>query len=766
MRTKRSNITIIAFALLCSVFLLITSACSLSKIHNIYFEENGGTSVENITGEKGTPVSEPTAPTKVGYTFEGWYTSTNKGKTLSTDRYTFSTIPSKNITLYAKWKIKTYNITYVGDIGSVFDGQPPNTHTFGTESEIPDLTKTGYTFEGWKVNDSEEVSKDLVLKNVDYGASISLEACFTANQYTITFVGGDDAQGTAPIVSNKAYGETFVLPDNTFTNTGYTFSGWKEGNVTYEPNTSYTMTVGNKEFTAVWALVHYPLTLIKNDGIIDNSYITYSTYTYTNIILLPRVTQITRQGYAFLGWTATSDTDDTTYIDRITRYSTGPKTFYARWAPNTNTPYTVEYYMENLDGTYSVDDTYTQSLTGTTGSSVRTDPPSASSIPEGFEYDEDNTGNNLQDTIAGDGTTALKLYFYRKTYTITFVVTEHGTPQDTSELVKTYKYKTPRADVLIPTVDLDPGYMLKEWVPNNGFQYMSQIIYIAQDWTFTSNIIEKSINVLYSVGYSIGHDDSYDDIDARESIGSYGYDEKYYFKSRIWDFKERYNGNSIFRKFNSTITFPDMYTVEGHTLIKWALEDTSTTPYTYTYFDATDSYTFPTPCDIDNMIFISIWRRGYYSIDLNDDNAYYRDGYTPPTHYEYGDLTYLPKNTDIFRNGYTFDGWYSDETYSTKLTTIYRRSKDNRVIYPKWIPGTYTVALFDQGLYNFIPFSGNEQSTYNYTCGVGFSLPTPTRDGYRFVGWYTTFDGDTTATGVTTEDYGDKYFYARWELIE
>jgi len=63
----------------------------------ITFEVNGGSVVAAITQNAGTVVVAPTAPTKTGYTFAGWYSDI-----ALTVAYTFNLMPSQNISLYAK----------------------------------------------------------------------------------------------------------------------------------------------------------------------------------------------------------------------------------------------------------------------------------------------------------------------------------------------------------------------------------------------------------------------------------------------------------------------------------------------------------------------------------------------------------------------------------------------------------------------------------------------------------------------------------------
>ena len=74
------------------------------KTYTIAFETNGGSPVAQIEVEAGDEIAAPTAPTKSGERFVGWYESTDGGTTLKPDAFVFGYMPSKNITLYAKWQ--------------------------------------------------------------------------------------------------------------------------------------------------------------------------------------------------------------------------------------------------------------------------------------------------------------------------------------------------------------------------------------------------------------------------------------------------------------------------------------------------------------------------------------------------------------------------------------------------------------------------------------------------------------------------------------
>ena len=90
----------------------------------------------------GATVKEPDTPTREGYTFAGWYTDAG-----CTNSYDFLAAVTENITLYAKWTINTYTVTFNTDGGSAVDSQTVNYNSTATTPTAP--TKTGYTFAGW-----------------------------------------------------------------------------------------------------------------------------------------------------------------------------------------------------------------------------------------------------------------------------------------------------------------------------------------------------------------------------------------------------------------------------------------------------------------------------------------------------------------------------------------------------------------------------------------------------------------------------------------
>jgi chitinase len=113
--------------------------------YTIAFESNGGSVVSQIVDDFDSPVTEPDEPTKEGYTFGGWYSD----QELTTE-YMFSTMPSEDIELYAKWTINQYTISFDVDGGTTVMPITQDYNTLVTEPEEP--TKEGFTFGGWYMN--------------------------------------------------------------------------------------------------------------------------------------------------------------------------------------------------------------------------------------------------------------------------------------------------------------------------------------------------------------------------------------------------------------------------------------------------------------------------------------------------------------------------------------------------------------------------------------------------------------------------------------
>jgi len=158
---------------------------------------------------------------------------------------------------------------------------------------------------------------------------------------------------------------------------------------------------------------------------------------------------------------------------------------------------------------------------------------------------------------------------------------------------------------------------------------------------------------------------------------------------------------------------------------------------------------------IENKVTITVKE---YSITYNVD------GGTLPsdviTSYHASTETFsLPTPTKV---GYTFNGWYESEEFTgNAVTQIITGTNENKVYYAKWSVISYSIT------YNLNSGTQASGAKTSYTIETAtFSLPTPTRDGYTFNGWYEKSDFSGTAlTQIAKGTTGNKTYYAKWTII-
>ena len=193
------------------------------ETYTIDYELNGG-ALEAGKTNPATYTLETAAfrleePTRTGYTFAGW-TGSN-GTTPQTD-VGIAQGSTGNLYFEANWTANGYKILYTGVEGADVSTFPTK-HVFGKDTAIPNPTKTDYSFAGWKVNGSA-AARDLTLSGTAYTADITLEATWTANEFTITYSGVEGAD-VSTFPTKHVFGKDTAIPNPT--KTGYGFAGWK-----------------------------------------------------------------------------------------------------------------------------------------------------------------------------------------------------------------------------------------------------------------------------------------------------------------------------------------------------------------------------------------------------------------------------------------------------------------------------------------------------------------------------------------------------------
>ncbi len=151
-----------------------------------------------------------------------------------------------------------------------------------------------------------------------------------------------------------------------------------------------------------------------------------------------------------------------------------------------------------------------------------------------------------------------------------------------------------------------------------------------------------------------------------------------------------------------------------------------------------------------NLVLEAKWRVTEYNINY-ELNGGYNDESNPKSY----DIENLPiRFKEPTRFGYEFSGWLLD---NEKVDCLIEGSTGNVNLIATWKPIVYTINYDLQG--------GNSVDNANdYTIETEtFTLLEPTRDGYKFLGWYSE---DTKVETVKKGTTGDLSFIAKWEIVK
>jgi uncharacterized repeat protein (TIGR02543 family) len=182
--------------------------------YTVSFTTNGGSSVNAITQNYNSSISKPSDPTKTGYTFAGWY----KDSALTMAQTFPFSLGTANVTLYAKFTINQYTVSFNTNGGSSVNAITQNYNT--SISKPTDPTKTGYNFGGW-YTDSALTTAQTFPYNMG-AANTTLYAKWNANPMTVT-INYQNANASDTVIVN--YGLKLTAPANP-TFTGHVFGGW------------------------------------------------------------------------------------------------------------------------------------------------------------------------------------------------------------------------------------------------------------------------------------------------------------------------------------------------------------------------------------------------------------------------------------------------------------------------------------------------------------------------------------------------------------
>lgn len=475
--------------------------------YDIIYNLNGGTNhasnPANYTIETSTITLQ--APTKTGYTFGGWY----KENTFETSVTQITNGSTGDITLYAKWEVDTYRITLDAN-GGVFTKNGNTSekievdYVYGTYPTYDDaqlivdylsennitLEKRGYNLkEMWTSSDSPwkriytETDNRTITAQWQSKPLINYRTLCT---YDIVlknnYVDDDSKDGHTTITATHT---SFSTTNKPASREGYEIEGYylepectikvadNNGNL-MDNVTNYTdadgkWIGGETTLYTKWIGREYTVKLDDNGGSGGSETIT-ATYGSP----MPAITLPTRTGYTFNGYWTGKTIQSTQYYDangnslKNWDKAGNTTTLYALWTANTNTPYVVKHYKEQLDGTYLAEADDTDNLTGTTAASVT---PAVKSY-EGFTAPSTQTVS-----IAADGSTVVTYQYTRNSYSLSWDVNSGDalTGEYTSGSVKY------GASIIPPANPTRTGYTFVGWgvevaqtMPDHDLVYTAQ----------------------------------------------------------------------------------------------------------------------------------------------------------------------------------------------------------------------------------------------------------------------------------------------------
>lgn len=146
---------------------------------------------------------------------------------------------------------------------------------------------------------------------------------------------------------------------------------------------------------------------------------------------------------------------------------------------------------------------------------------------------------------------------------------------------------------------------------------------------------------------------------------------------------------------------------------------------------------------------VAKWDINKYTVQFVSDYGSFADQTI-----EYGETIKTDKLTIPKAEGYTFDGWYADDIYSTEFDFT-QPITSNTTVYAKWTAKDYEVRFITE--HGDAPASQNVK--YNGTANDPGTL---TEEGYTFIGWYAD-EAHKTKFDFSTPITGDTKVYAKWE---
>ena len=305
------------------------------------------------------------AMSDAGYDFNGWFR--DEDYTVPFDLAN-STMPSSDLTLYAKWTARTdatYTVNHYQQNASL-DGYTlvaTETLTGTTGQKTAAGTKT---YEGY-------AAKEIEQQTVAGDGSTDVNVYYDRRSYTVIY----KVDGETYATSNATYGSTLEAPDNEPAKTGCTFAGWaKEGAKAVWDFDADTMPASDLTLSAVWEAKTYKVAFHSGEYGSDPSaqYVEHGSSASE-----PAVSAVSHH---VSGWYANEDLSGEAYD--FSSAVTDDLDLYAKWEINT---YTVSFDANGGEGAAEA-----QPVThGATATEPESSPTKEGSVFKGWFYDAEGS---------------------------------------------------------------------------------------------------------------------------------------------------------------------------------------------------------------------------------------------------------------------------------------------------------------------------------------------------------------------------------------
>ena len=658
---------------------------------------NDGEEYHKATLEYGSVITEIQDPIKEGYTFIGWYTKDN-------EKVTHPITVTKNITLYSKYEVNSYKVSYYNEGKKYIEDQQIN---YGENALKPktDPSKIGYTFKYWSLKENGEEYEFSTKITKD----ITLYAVYEINKYTVTYIN----EGIEYHKETVEYGSVITSIQNP-TKEGYTFTGWytkDNEKISYPITVTKNITLYSKYEVNSYKVSYY------NEG---KKYIEDQQINYGENALKPK-TDPSKIGYTFKYWSLKENGEEYEFSTKITK----DIALYAVYEIN---KYTVTYINEGIE--------YHKETVeyGSVITSIQ-DP-----IKEGYTfigwYTKDNQKVTHPITVTEDITLHSK--YEINTYTVSFY---HNNEKYAEDQKVNYGESAVK-----PSIDpTKEDYNFSGWVikgTNNKYDFTSKV---TKDIELESSFTAKPT---YTVTFKIGNEVILTEnvieghkVTSKEAPYKKGYlFDKWYSDEGLTienNFDEKIMGNkTIYGKYNEnkhTVTYINegttYYTEE--VLDSFTAKGPSTNPekegYTFKYFSKDKKVAFDYNAEItEDITLYAVYEINKYTVTyINEGSEYHKEELTYGSKHE--------KIEDPFKTGYTFIGWYNEN--EEKVEYPITVTKDI-TLHSKYEINKYTVTYINEG----VKYIDDQQ--INYKEKAVKPEPNPSKIGYTFKYWSTKENGE------------------------